>query len=184
MIKAIIFDYFGVVSSDEYWDFAGVDKDATSDFLNLANRVNLGKLHWPQFMTALAQKVGKPVEEIRRVYEAERINPQVLAFVSELYQKYKIALLSNASHEFLDPIVKQAHLKEVFDVIVISSRLGVIKPDPRIFEHTLNQLGIEASEAIFIDDIERNVSGAEEAGIKSVIYRDLPQLKQELARFI
>lgn len=183
MIKAIIFDYFGVVSSDEYWDYVGADKNVTSDYLNLANRVNLGKLHWREFIEELAKKVGKPVEEIKQVYEAEKINPQVLALAAELHKTYKTALLSNASSEFLEPIIKQAHLNEVFDVIVISSKVGFIKPDPRIFEYTLDQLGVEPSQAILIDDIEHNVQGATALGMEGILYRDLPSLKRTLTEY-
>lgn len=182
MIKAIIFDYFGVVSSDEYWGLVKTDKDLSSDYLNLANRVNLGKLHWQEFINELAGKVDKPIDDIKRVYEAEKINPQVLALASELHKTYKTALLSNASHEFLDPIVEQAHLGEVFDVIVISSRVGFIKPDPRIFEYTLSELAVEASEAIFIDDIERNVQAAEALGIKAILYTNIESLKDKLLK--
>lgn len=184
MIKAIIFDYFGVVSSDEYWDFVGSDKDLTTEWLNLANKVNLGKLTWQEFLQGLAEETHKPLEEIKRVYEQEKINPRVLAFAQELHAHYKTGLLSNAHHDFLEPIVKHAHLDEVFDAIVISSRVGVVKPDARIFELILDKLGVSAEEALFIDDIERNVAGGEAVGIKGIHYQSLDQLKRDLGRLL
>lgn len=186
-IKAIIFDYFGVICSDHYWDTVGADKnvaDNDAEFLNLANRVNLGKLHWREFMQAVADKSGLKLDDIEQMYRSENLNPAVLALAQELHKTYKTALLSNASAEFLDPIVHQAHLNEVFDVIVISSKVGFIKPDPRIFEYTLDQLGVKPAETILIDDIERNVQAAQEHGLESILYKDQQSLNRQLARLL
>ena len=183
-IKAIIFDYFGVISSDEYWDFVGTDKELTSDWLDLANRVNLGKLSWQEFLQGLADKTGKTLGEVKAVYEQEKLNPQLIALIKELKAHYKIGLLTNAHHDFIEPILDKSHITDLFDAVTVSSRVGAIKPDAKIYQSCLKQLGVQPNEAIFIDDIERNVEGALEVGIKSLLYQDLSQLKHDLTHFI
>ncbi|HEX9594936.1 MAG TPA: HAD-IA family hydrolase [Candidatus Saccharimonadales bacterium] len=180
MVKAIIFDYFGVISSDEYWNLVKTDKNVTSDFLNMANRVNLGSLHWKDFMQMIADRTGQTLEQVKAMYSSERINPQVVALAKELHENYMIGMITNAHHEFLEPIIEKVGLEEVFDAIIISSKVGYIKPDKRIFDIALKELGVTAGETIFIDDIERNIAGAEVAGIKSIHYKSFKQLKQEL----
>jgi putative hydrolase of the HAD superfamily len=184
MIKAIIFDYFGVVSSDEYWAFVGKDRQGDSTFSDLADQVNTGQLGWERFKHALAKVSGKSVEAVERMYQSERINPELIAYVAELRQSSKTALLTNAHHDFIDPIVQAGHLQEVFDAIIVSSRVGTVKPDPRIYRYALQQLGVEPGEAVFIDDIQRNVDGAVAVGMAGILYQNLPLLQQELSTLL
>lgn len=184
MIKAIVFDYFGVVSSDEYWDFVGTDKDLTTQWLQLANDVNLGKLSWQEFLQGLAEATGKPLAEVKRVYEQEKINPQLVAFVKELHEHYKTGLLTNAHHDFIEPILRASHLDQVFDGVSISSRVGAVKPSEKMYRDILQKLGVTPQEAIFIDDIERNVEGAEEVGMRGIHYSSLERLKESLKEML
>jgi putative hydrolase of the HAD superfamily len=55
-----------------------------------------------------------------------------------------------------------------FDVVVLSSTLRMVKPEPEIFEHCLKGLGVSASEALFIDDRDTNIEGALRAGISGI----------------
>ncbi|HEX9679151.1 MAG TPA: HAD family phosphatase [Candidatus Saccharimonadales bacterium] len=184
MVKAIIFDYFGVVSSDEYWEFVDADKDVTSEFLSVANKVNLGKIHWQDFVQVVADKSNKSFEEVKAMYAEEQINPAILAFVQELHNKYKTGLITNAHHEFLEPIFDKTNLDSVFDAIIISSKVGIIKPDPRIYQLLLENLNVKAEETVFIDDIERNIAGAEAVGMNGLLYHNLERLKVELNRLL
>ncbi|RPA84548.1 HAD-like protein [Ascobolus immersus RN42] len=60
-------------------------------------------------------------------------------------------------------------LKDLFDVWISSSIIGIRKPDRRIFELCLKDLGVKAEEAVFLDDIVGNLKGAEEAGMGTVL---------------
>ncbi|MBG0828092.1 HAD family phosphatase [Planomonospora sp. ID67723] len=60
----------------------------------------------------------------------------------------------------------------LFDEIVISGEVGMRKPEPRIFEHTLGVVGLSGAECVFIDDIEANVTAARALGIVGVHHRD------------
>ncbi|GAA3444373.1 HAD family hydrolase [Planomonospora venezuelensis] len=60
----------------------------------------------------------------------------------------------------------------IFDEIVISGEVGMRKPEPRIFEHTLGVVGLSGAECVFIDDIEANITAARALGIVGVHHRD------------
>ena len=80
----------------------------------------------------------------------------------------RTALVTNNAAEFRDGWRKSIPVDELFDVIVDSSEEGVRKPDPRIFERTLERLGVEASRAVFLDDYAGNIVAAEALGIRGV----------------
>jgi epoxide hydrolase-like predicted phosphatase len=61
-------------------------------------------------------------------------------------------------------------LSELFDAVVISAEVGMRKPEPRIFLHAAGLLGIEPQECIFIDDIEANITAAEQLGFTGVLH--------------
>jgi putative hydrolase of the HAD superfamily len=59
---------------------------------------------------------------------------------------------------------------EMFDAVVISAEVGMRKPEPRIFLHAAELLGLEPQECIFIDDIEANITAAEQVGYTGVLH--------------
>jgi epoxide hydrolase-like predicted phosphatase len=85
---------------------------------------------------------------------------------------YRTALVTNNAHEFRDGWRRLVPADELFEVIVDSSEVGMRKPDPRIFELTLERLGgLEPAQALFLDDAASNVAAAERLGIRSVLVR-------------
>ncbi len=57
---------------------------------------------------------------------------------------------------------------DLFDVSCYSYDLGVAKPDPRYFARAAERIGVEVADVLFVDDLERNVAGAREAGMSAV----------------
>lgn len=88
----------------------------------------------------------------------------------------RTALVTNNAAEFRDGWRKSIPVDDLFDVIVDSSEEGVRKPDPRIFERTLERLGVEASRAVFLDDYAGNIVAAEALGIRGVLVGADPDL--------
>jgi epoxide hydrolase-like predicted phosphatase len=72
-------------------------------------------------------------------------------------------------------------LKPHFDVFVESAVLGLRKPDPRIYEHVLGELELAASEAVFLDDIGRNLKPAREMGMRTIKVEDPERALTELS---
>ena len=71
---------------------------------------------------------------------------------------------------------------DMFDVLVFSCIEGVKKPGSKIYKLTLEKLGSEAEQSVFIDDKPEYISGAKEVGINTVLFQSLDQVKNELAR--
>ncbi len=61
---------------------------------------------------------------------------------------------------------------EIFDAVVISGEVGMRKPEPRIFHHALDRIGLAGEECVFIDDIEANIVAARALGITGIHHRD------------
>ena len=71
-------------------------------------------------------------------------------------------------------------LRDRFDVFVESCVLGLRKPDPRIYEHTLAALGVGPGAAVFLDDIGRNLKPARELGLATIKVDDPDRALAEL----
>jgi HAD superfamily hydrolase (TIGR01509 family) len=69
---------------------------------------------------------------------------------------------------------------EIFDVVVDSAFVGSRKPEPKIYEVTLERLGVPAGGALLVDDIEINCDAAHALGIRSVWFRSNDQAIEEI----
>jgi putative hydrolase of the HAD superfamily len=67
-----------------------------------------------------------------------------------------------------------------FDVKVWSYALKIAKPDPAIYQHTLAALGLQADEALFVDDLLVNIEAARAVGLQAAQYVSPAQLRDEL----
>jgi 2-haloacid dehalogenase len=92
----------------------------------------------------------------------------------------RIAALSNWSAEKF-PIARSRYpFLEWFETIVISGEVGMVKPNPRIYEHLLAQTGFEPRTTVFIDDSKDNVAAAAELGMTAIEYRGPAELRVRL----
>lgn len=97
--------------------------------------------------------------------------------------KYKIAICSNTVSDLFYELLDKNHIRELFDVIVTSSEIGMVKPNPDIYKHVLSKLNVEADEALFIDDRLRNIDGAKAVGIEGIVFSDTNVLIEDLKKF-
>ncbi len=92
--------------------------------------------------------------------------------------------ITNFSHEFWRPFrAQEAAIFDLFDDIVVSGEERLLKPDPAIYELALKRFGLAGEEAIFIDDREDNVRGAEALGIRGHLFLGAGPLEEELKAF-
>jgi putative hydrolase of the HAD superfamily len=85
---------------------------------------------------------------------------------------YKTGLITNNVKEASQEWRAIVPVDELFDVIIDSSEVGMRKPNPAIFLHTLELLGVEPGRAVFLDDAEGNVDGARRAGLHAILVAD------------
>ncbi len=109
------------------------------------------------------------------------INHYVLDHIAGLKERgYKTGLLTNGMREFHDHLVTIVP-EELFDVYIDSALVGMRKPEPRIFEHTLQELGIiNPAEVVFLDDFMGNIEGARAAGMQVIHVGDPRVALEEL----
>ena len=109
------------------------------------------------------------------------INPGTIEVLAGLKAgRTRLALLSNAGPDF-GSYFRGGPLGDFFAACYVSGELNLLKPHPEIYQHVLDDLGISAAEAVFIDNRETNVHGAEMLGITSHVFTDVPALRAFLA---
>jgi len=101
--------------------------------------------------------------------------------LDELAGRYDVGLLSNATLRLEDELRGYHKIDGRFKVIVNSSRVGMAKPDARIYHLAAERIGAEPSACVHIDDLPHNVEGAREAGFQGIHHNgDYPALQQAL----
>jgi epoxide hydrolase-like predicted phosphatase len=93
---------------------------------------------------------------------------------------FRTAVLSNTELPAMQYFHQQRY--EMFDVPVFSCLEGVKKPDRKIYELTLEKLGSQPEQSVFIDDNPEYINGAKEVGINTVLFQNIDQVKNELIR--
>lgn len=182
MYKAVIFDFFGVIQADPYQRWLnkhGFRREG--EYAELTDILDKNFISWDEFFKRLSEFSGQPESEIREAfYEDKVLDEELLNLIKYLKKNYKIGLLSNASNTYLRPILEQHSITDLFDVDIISSEVGLIKPDIKIFELAVEKLGVSPGETVFIDDNSYNTDAAATLGIKTFLYKDLATLKKQL----
>jgi len=101
-------------------------------------------------------------------------------FIKGLHTRHRLMLLSNTDAIHFQWLRKNYSLLEHFDDFVLSFEVGMRKPEPGIYQVTIERAGCHPSEIFFTDDREENVQGAIEAGIDAVQFLSPEQLQSEL----
>ena len=123
---------------------------------------------------------GDEVEKILApgMYE---VNTIVLEKIAELRGRgYKTALLSNSIREFR-PKLEEDVPPHLFDAYIDSSHVGMRKPEPEIFHHTMRALSLDdPSRAVFLDDFAGNLAGAQAVGLRTIHVKNPREALDEL----
>lgn len=182
MIKAIIFDCFGVLYTDGKSRIIDACPSKDKDLLNdLFMQADYGFISGNEFTTQVADLLGINVSELLQMTEQlYNRNELLIDYVRQYKQQFKIGLLSNVSEQLFNDLFSVREQELFFDTVVLSSRVGLIKPSADIYRLALSQLGVDAHEAIMIDDVERNVQGARDVGMQGVRFTSTTQTIGEL----
>ncbi len=188
VIKAIIFDFAGVIATEAYWIWlrktVGDLDSKKREFQSLADRVDSGEVSNKAFVAELSNNTGVTEDLIwPQVLEEVVINQDLLDLIKDIKQKYLIGLLSNYTHDWLEQIIVKYSLSQYFDQVVISSKIGHIKPEAQAFQAILDELDVVKEEAIFIDDRQEHVNASNAFGLKALLYITVPELKTNLENF-
>lgn len=89
------------------------------------------------------------------------------AVLSQLKPQYQVSLLSNTNPAHVQKLRDRFDFYAPFDQVFLSHEIGIMKPDPAIFQHVLTTLAIPAAAAVFFDDGARNVEAAQRVGMQA-----------------
>lgn len=110
-----------------------------------------------------------------KVYDMDiyRLFDDTIETLEYLSKKYRLGVISD-TWPSLENYLKFTGIDKYFDSITFSCYLGTCKPQPAMYNHALNLLGVPASETIFVDDFGMNVLGAAKVGIQPVQIKAKP----------
>lgn len=182
MIKAIIFDFFDVFRTDAYKAWLKTnDIPHEGEYFEASRQMDLGNITTDEFLERLSKLSGREVT-LEEVDGAATVDGAVVEIARGLKDNYRVALLSNAPSAFIRELLATHDLEQLFHEVIISSEVGMVKPSAEIFEYTLAQLGVPASETVFIDDNPGHVAAAEKVGITGIQFHSADQLKTALKK--
>jgi len=190
--EAALFDYGGVFSASPFHAVSDIGREMGADPQVLLDTIfgpyDSDTDHpWHRLERG---EVSLPVavEEIVELGKTRGVESNPLTFLAKmgasgagLYQVVidctrslkekgiKTALVTNNAAEFREHWRKSLPLDDLFDVVVDSSEEGVRKPDPVIFERTLERLDVQAEKSAFLDDYAGNIVAAEALGIRGIL---------------
>jgi len=186
MIKAIIFDFAGVIGTEGYSLWAkekkaqGIETSNTY-FHDISNMLDRGDITREEFTQDLSKKVGTDSKKIwGEMFKKIKINRELLNIITKLKKNYKIGLLTNYNYLWMNELFSIYKLEKYFDSKVISSLHKVIKPEKKIYQISLELLKIKPDEALFFDDRQRNIDGGKSIGIKSFLFIDNKKFIEDL----
>lgn len=198
-IEVIFFDYGGVighVDRDEIGKLEAAHGLQENDLLRCIytipewRAVECGEIEDAVWIaaanTAMDEKAGRPVPELHEAWRTtmwRRLDEDVVALAKVLRSKYRVAMISNSTKRLEKELLGPLGVHDLFEVVVNSARVGIAKPDARIYHHAAEQMGVDPSACVHIDDLLPNVEGAVAAGFSAIHYRGhFPDLDQSLRR--
>jgi len=188
MIKAIVFDCFGVFYVDPV--FARMhdphtSREVASELHELDEKAAEGGLSKQQFERSAGELLHETPEAAElEFFKAKGRDQALIDFTQQLRTQYKVGLLSNIGVGMIDGFFSPIEREKLFDAVVLSGEVGYTKPDPEIFELICDRLGVMPTEAVMIDDVEHNVVSAIQVGMHGIHYESITQLKAELAAIL
>jgi len=203
--QAIISDFGGVLTSplldsfSAFQDSSGISLEeigkamaalAARDGTNPLSELETGRITEAEFLRSVGEQLsvqlGREVEMHgfgERYFAHLHPNEPMIEYMRELRGRgYRMAICTNNVREWETRWRSKLPVDEIFDVVVDSAFVGTRKPESRIYELTLERLGVDAPAALFVDDIELNCTAARELGIRAVWFRSNEQAIAEIER--
>jgi epoxide hydrolase-like predicted phosphatase len=197
MIKAVIFDAGGVLhfskhsqSEDLKQELGLSDEQISKFYSHYVPLLGKGLMTEAEMWDELQETCG-----IRSVSEDENLMtrawekslekmPGMYELIYELKQKgIIIILLTNVTPQFAKILEEQGHY-EPFDFKVLSYEVGMWKPESKMYERALELASIKPNEAVFVDDLQKNVEAANKLGMHGIVFKDAEDLRSRLLKLI
>ncbi|MBT4120556.1 MAG: HAD-IA family hydrolase [Candidatus Magasanikbacteria bacterium] len=196
MIKAIFFDFDGVLTTDPNGFYT------TSSFFNKKFGISIDSfsrcysIHTKDFDTEpksfdgvwgdLSSCLGCDID-IKYLHEAFMSAPKndkMFDLANNLKGKYKLGIITDNKKDRFEMLIKKFELNNLFESLILSADVGAEKNDRLIFDKALESFGVTAEESIFIDNTQKNIDVAKILGFKTIFFDDkinnVDKLKKQL----
>lgn len=145
-----------------------------------------GTIGLDQAIVGGTSRTGLPRGEIEKLFNAV---PQFLTPIEETIDlirairgsNIRLFVLSNMHSASINYLEERHKIWDLFDGVVISCRIQMVKPDVEIYEHLLATYGLNAAETVIIDDRSENLAAASRIGIQTIRFVNADQCRQDLA---
>lgn len=180
--KTVIFDFGGVLTSspvdriDAFAEASGLAREALrplfADHDGAWSRLERGELDREAFVGAFeaeARALGHAVDGaafLAAFFGGFTLREEMVAVVAQLRKRMPVGCITNNVQ--IGQPVSSVVLDQFFDVVIESSKVGLRKPDPRIYRMACERLGVEPHEAIFLDDFGVNLKAARALGMATI----------------
>lgn len=187
MIRAVVFDCFGVLATDIWLQFCdrlpeGADVLRARD---LSKAYNRGMITEQEYIDGVHEATGSEPPDINQLNASQLAkNELLLEHIQTLRPDYKIGLLSNISSDWVTRVLLSAEDQRLFDTMVFSYEVGMIKPNPSIYQLVCERLGVQPEETVMVDDIPSYVQAGVDLGMKGLLYTDFARFKTGLAELL
>lgn len=126
-------------------------------------------------------RLGLTAREFQdKFFEEDFVDEELVNLIRSVRPGVKTGLISNAWDGLREILHTRVPVIDAFDVIVISAEEKIAKPDPRLYLLTLERLGVQADEAIFLDDVSENVFAAQTLGLIGIHFRSSEQAQRDI----
>jgi len=199
-IKAIVFDLGGVLLDLDFSNFynriitqSPLNKPQTPIMLeffrqsDIYHQGNMSDDEFYQLACDLLQVCMLNQSEFFNAFNSiiSGFNSEVVEIIRKIRDndKYKLLALSNVNASHWDYIQKKNwEFIDYFDELILSHEIHLIKPDPKVFNYTIQKAGCKPKQIVFIDDGLNNVRSARELGIIGIKYTNEDELIEELEK--
>lgn len=110
------------------------------------------------------------------------MNSGIEPIIKKLKKRHKVYLMSNTNKLHFEFLKKRFAVLKEFDKVILSYKIGELKPHPKIYRYALKAAGTTPQRTIYIDDRKELIDGARALGIESILFRNVGQLKKDLKK--
>jgi putative hydrolase of the HAD superfamily len=184
-IRAVFFDFGGVIMRTEYqsprqklaerfnMDYDEMDRAVFGS--DSARRASLGEITEDAHWAAVLKRFKQPASEMQvfrnNFFGGDVIDRKLVEYIRSLRGKFHTGMISNAWSGLREFITKE-NIIDIFDTVIISAEIGVVKPSAKIYQIALDQAKVGADEAVFVDDMPLNIEACEKVGMKGILFND------------
>jgi putative hydrolase of the HAD superfamily len=201
MVEAVIWDFGGVLTSSPFEAFARFERERglPADIIRRTNAINHHENAWAKF-----ERAEVDIETFDRLFAAESLalgaevrgrdvlpllsgdlRPEMVEALKLIKSRFKTGCITNnlpanAIGSASGRTLYVAEVMALFDHIIESAKIGLRKPDPRIYRMMIEALGVDPKNCVYLDDLGVNLKPAREMGMTTIKVANAPQAIAEL----